>query len=259
MMPRLVWTERIHDLAQSFHFSCPFWTVKSHTVCGADLFPTRRTGVGFAVSSLQHSWYVLPWLPSYSLRTPQCPKKPLALCPFRQTASTDAIDCSHLHQVDYRLVMDDRWKWDAMSAEKFVEMISSDGFLGDRLIKTQHDTEVIGHHQLRAARLRFTGPDMQRVDRRGHSHTTNEHLLRKGQWRLEVRWPAAECAVKRSRLRQDLQGHPSSMMCQIQRLKRQETAMVFPSLPQFMKRRSEASEQIKLEALAWDMRCFIYD
>lgn len=101
------------------------------------------------------------------------------------------------NQVDYRLVMDDRWKWDAMSAEKFVEMISSNGFLGDPLVKTQHllgatvwesisDTEVIGHHQLRAAHLRFTGPDMQRVDRRGHSHATNEHFYRKvnGVWKF---------------------------------------------------------------------------
>ncbi len=86
--------------------------------------------------------------------------------------------------------MDERWKWDSMSAESFVKMVSSDGFLGDPLIKTQHllgatewkrvsETEVVGHHQLRAAHLRFTGPDMQRVDRRGHSHATNEHFYKK--------------------------------------------------------------------------------
>lgn len=93
--------------------------------------------------------------------------------------------------------MDDRWKWDAMSAEKFVEMVSSDGFLGDPLIKTQHllgatvwkpisDTEIIGHHQLRAAHLRFSSSDMQRVDRRGHSHAMNEHFYKKvnGVWKL---------------------------------------------------------------------------
>lgn len=93
--------------------------------------------------------------------------------------------------------MDERWKWDSMPAESFVKMVSSDGFLGDPLVKTQHllgatewervsETEVIGHHQLRAAHLRFTGPDMQRVDRRGHSHATNEHFYKKinGVWKF---------------------------------------------------------------------------
>lgn len=93
--------------------------------------------------------------------------------------------------------MDVRWKWDAMSAEKFVEMLSSDGFLGDLLVKKQHllgatvwepvsDTEVIGHHLLRAAHLRSTGPDMQHVDRWGHWHATNEHFYRKvnGVWKF---------------------------------------------------------------------------
>lgn len=93
--------------------------------------------------------------------------------------------------------MDERWKWDSMPAETFVKMVSSDGFLGDPLVKTQHllgatewervsETEVIGHHQLRAAHLRYTGPDMQRVDRRGHSHATNEHFYHKvdGVWKF---------------------------------------------------------------------------
>lgn len=109
-------------------------------------------------------------------------------------------------QVDYRLVMDDRWYWQAMSAEDFVKMISDPGFLGDPLVKTQHllgatwwervsADEVIGHHQLRAAHNRFTGPDMQRLDRRGHGHATNEHFYRRvdGVWKFAglrptVRW-----------------------------------------------------------------------
>ena len=93
--------------------------------------------------------------------------------------------------------MDERWKWDFMPAESFVEMVSSDGFLGDPLVKTQHllgatewehisETEVVGHHQLRAAHLRFTDVTMQRVDRRGHSHATNEHFYKKinGVWKF---------------------------------------------------------------------------
>ncbi len=93
-----------------------------------------------------------------------------------------------------------------MLADDFVKMISDDGFLGDPLVKTQHllgatewervsDAEVIGHHQLRAAHLRYTGPDMQRVDRRGHGHATNEHFYKKvdGVWKFAglrptVRW-----------------------------------------------------------------------
>ena len=57
-------------------------------------------------------------------------------------------------------------------------MVSDPGFLGDPLVKIQHllgatqweqlsETEVIGHHQLRAAHNRFTDLTLQRVDRRG--------------------------------------------------------------------------------------------
>jgi len=109
-------------------------------------------------------------------------------------------------KIDYRLVMDERWYWPTMSAKSFIEMVSSPGFLGDPCIKTQHllgatwwerlsDTEVIGHHQLRAAHLRFTAPDLQRVSRRGHGHATNEHYYTKvdGVWKFAglrptVRW-----------------------------------------------------------------------
>ncbi|MCJ1341144.1 centractin- actin- protein of the dynactin complex [Bachmanniomyces sp. S44760] len=112
----------------------------------------------------------------------------------------------HVLQVDYRLVMDDRWVWPAMNSEDFVGMISDPGFLGDPLVKTQHllgatewekvsDTEVIGHHQLRAAHLRYTDSSMQRIDRRGHSHATNIHYYKKvdGDWKFAglrptVRW-----------------------------------------------------------------------
>ena len=102
--------------------------------------------------------------------------------------------------------MDERWHWEAMPAEAYIHMISDGGFLGDPLVKTQHllgatwwerlsDTEVIGHHQLRAAHNRFTDLTFQRVDRRGHGHATNEHFYRKvdGVWKFaglrpKVRW-----------------------------------------------------------------------
>ena len=84
-----------------------------------------------------------------------------------------------------------------MSADDFLRMVSDAGFLGDPLVKTQHllgatwwekisDTEVIGHHQLRAAHNRFTDLTFQRVDRRGHGQATNEHFYKKidGAWKL---------------------------------------------------------------------------
>ncbi|KAF9883868.1 hypothetical protein FE257_002711 [Aspergillus nanangensis] len=97
-------------------------------------------------------------------------------------------------------------KWSKMPAEEYMQMICSPGFLGDPTIKTQHlvgatwwervsDTEVIGHHQLRAAHQVYTGPDLQTVKLKGHSHATNVHYYRKinGAWKFAglkptVRW-----------------------------------------------------------------------
>jgi scytalone dehydratase len=93
-----------------------------------------------------------------------------------------------------------------MASEDFVAMVSDPGFLGDPLLKTQHlfgatewikvsDTEIIGHHQLRAGHLRYTAPDHLVEEKRGHSHATNEHYYRKvdGVWKFaglkpNVRW-----------------------------------------------------------------------
>ncbi|KAH8670228.1 putative scytalone dehydratase [Tricladium varicosporioides] len=106
--------------------------------------------------------------------------------------------------VDYTDIGKD--KWPAMPAEEFMTMITDDGFLGDPCVKTQHllgatrwerisDTEVIGHHQLRAAHQVYTAPDLKVVKLRGHSHATNEHYYRKvdGVWKFAglkptVRW-----------------------------------------------------------------------
>ena len=102
--------------------------------------------------------------------------------------------------------MGDQWYWEAMPAEDYIRMVSDPGFLGDPLVKTQHllgatqweqlsETEVIGHHQLRAAHNRFTDLTFQRVDRRGHGHATNEHFYKRinGTWKFAglrptVRW-----------------------------------------------------------------------
>lgn len=85
-------------------------------------------------------------------------------------------------------------------------MVTDPGFLGDPNIKTQHllggtwwekisDTEVIGHHQLRAAHQVYTDESRKTVKLVGHSHATNEHYYRKinGVWKFaglkpSVRW-----------------------------------------------------------------------
>ena len=86
---------------------------------------------------------------------------------------------------------------EAMPAEAYIRVVSDGGFLGDPLVKTQHllgatwwervsDTEVVGHHQLRAAHNHFTDTKFQRVDQSGHGHATNEHFYRKvdGVWKF---------------------------------------------------------------------------
>lgn len=97
-------------------------------------------------------------------------------------------------------------KWDDMPAEDYMAMISDMDFLGDPTVKTQHllgeswwekisDTEVIGHHQLRAAHQVYTDSTLQTVKLKGHGHATNEHYYRKvdGVWKFAglkptVRW-----------------------------------------------------------------------
>ena len=82
-------------------------------------------------------------------------------------------------------------RWEAMSAEEFMRMVTDEGFLGDPCIKTQHllgasrwskvsDGFVTGRHQLRAAHQVHTGPDLKAVKLRGHSHALNEHYYQKG-------------------------------------------------------------------------------
>jgi scytalone dehydratase len=93
-----------------------------------------------------------------------------------------------------------------MSSSDFMKMVTDDDFLGDPCVKTQHllgmtswerisDTQVIGHHQLRAAHQVYTAPDLKTVKLKGHSHATNEHYYTKvdGVWKFAglkptVRW-----------------------------------------------------------------------
>ncbi len=61
-----------------------------------------------------------------------------------------------------------------MTAEEYMAMVTDPGFLGDPTVKTQHllggtwgekvsDTEVIGHHQLRAAHQVYTDENLKTV------------------------------------------------------------------------------------------------
>jgi len=93
-----------------------------------------------------------------------------------------------------------------MSAADFMAMVTDEDFLGDQCVKTQHllgmaywervsDTEVIGHHQLRAAHQVYTDASLTEVKLKGHSHATNEHYYKKinGVWKFaglkpKVRW-----------------------------------------------------------------------
>ena len=85
-------------------------------------------------------------------------------------------------------------------------MASDHGFVGDPLVHTQHflggskfvkvsDTEAYGDFQLRAAHQRYTGPDKQTVEAKGHGHAVIRHhyKLADDGWKLigykpTVRW-----------------------------------------------------------------------
>ncbi|KAJ5884714.1 Scytalone dehydratase and Cyanocinnoline inhibitor [Penicillium taxi] len=84
-----------------------------------------------------------------------------------------------------------------MPQDEFVAMMSAPTFLGDPLVRTQHlmgatryevisDTEIVGHHQIRAAHQRYKDLDSKEVEYRGHGHSKVKHWYRKegGVWKL---------------------------------------------------------------------------
>lgn len=93
-----------------------------------------------------------------------------------------------------------------MKPDEYVAMVSDPGFLGDPLLRTQHllgmtrwekrsDDLIVGHHQLRAAHVRYADETQQEEVMRGHSHATNEHYYRlvDGEWKFAglkpcIRW-----------------------------------------------------------------------
>ena len=88
-------------------------------------------------------------------------------------------------------------KWPAMSVDEYMEMATDKDFLGDHLMQTQHltgasyyertsSTEAVGHHQVRAAHMVYSGPDLKVLATEGHAHASNIHGHRKigGVWKF---------------------------------------------------------------------------
>ncbi|KAJ4247097.1 Pituitary homeobox 2 [Fusarium torreyae] len=86
---------------------------------------------------------------------------------------------------------------ETMSAEDFMLRMSDKNLLGNPLVSTQHfigaskyeqlsETLATGLHQIRAAHQRYTGPDKNAVEAKGHGHATMLHTYRKieGEWKI---------------------------------------------------------------------------
>jgi len=143
---------------------------------------------------------------------------------FHWADSYDSKDWERLSRIlapvlliDYTQVSGESFP--AMPAAAFVEMMSSPGFLGDPLLKTQHllglcewdkvnDDFVIARQQLRAGHLRFEDESHKVEKQRGHSHATNEFYFRRiwvregegeegsGQGRWEWKWAGLKPEVR---------------------------------------------------------------
>lgn len=88
-------------------------------------------------------------------------------------------------------------KWDAMTREEFVDMISNPDLLGNSLVATQHfigaskyefvtETTATGTHQIRAAHQRYSASDKKEVEAKGHGHGVMLHSYVKmsGAWKI---------------------------------------------------------------------------
>ncbi|GES64664.1 scytalone dehydratase [Aspergillus terreus] len=130
---------------------------------------------------------------------------------FEWADSYDAKDWDRLRKilaptlrVDYSEVTGESLK--VVSRDEFVDIVSSENFVGDPLVDTQHlvgasrftrasEDEVQGFHQIRAAHQRYTSPDKTQVEAKGHGHALIRHDYKRmdGKWLLAglrptVRW-----------------------------------------------------------------------
>lgn len=95
-------------------------------------------------------------------------------------------------------------------ASKFVSYISRPDLLGNPRTKTQHllgaskwektsDTEIVGHHQIRAGHQKYTDDTCQVAQYQGFAYGTNTYTYKKidGLWKLAglgigVRWATGD-------------------------------------------------------------------
>jgi scytalone dehydratase len=100
-------------------------------------------------------------------------------------------------QLDYRAIMPQGQVWEAVPADKFVAMISSQSFLGEAKLKTQHlvgatkwsildGDHVISHSQMRVAHQKYADNSLKEVAFKGHAHGNCKvhYKLVDGTWKL---------------------------------------------------------------------------
>ncbi|KAJ9142408.1 Scytalone dehydratase [Pleurostoma richardsiae] len=106
--------------------------------------------------------------------------------------------------IDYRSFLNKLWE--AMPAEEFIGMVSSERVLGPKRLKTQHlvgaskwaqksDEEIQGLHQMRVAHQKYASDDLKEVAVKGHAHGRATIFYRKvdGVWKFagiepDIRW-----------------------------------------------------------------------
>lgn len=126
---------------------------------------------------------------------------PNTLCTCRSLEISIAANAS---QLDYRTVMG--MMWDSMPAPGFVDLASSQRFLGNVCIKTQHfigatkweqrsRDEITGYHQMRVAHLKYKDETLSEVLYHGHAHgnATIHYRRCDGVWKFaglvpDIRW-----------------------------------------------------------------------
>jgi scytalone dehydratase len=100
--------------------------------------------------------------------------------------------------------------WESMPAADFLSLASSQQFLGNIRIKTQHligagkwvqtaEDEITGYHQMRVAHQKYTDDELTEVIHKGHAHgkATIQYRRVDGIWKFsglepDIRWAEHE-------------------------------------------------------------------
>ena len=95
-----------------------------------------------------------------------------------------------------------------MPRDEFIDTMRRYGFVGDPLIKTQHqigaskwqkenDDYVIGYHQLRAAHQRYSAADMRTIENEGNGHSLVQMFYRRlqGEWKIAGMKPTVRLII----------------------------------------------------------------